>query len=106
MHTDGRSNAYCTRNEERLSLLEATKMASNRLGLCFATGPSSTVQLSVSPLSDVVTTSGAVDGGEIDKPAVLRVGQLPALAAVGRAMSGVVCAADIWEVGEIPEIRV
>ena len=92
MHADGTSNAYCARNEEPVYLLEPTKMARNRLRLCFqTTGPHrSTVQLSVSPLSDAVTTSVAVDGGEINPPARLRVGQLPALAAVGRAMLGIV----------------
>ncbi len=78
------------------------------MGLCIQrTGPNlSTVQVNESLLSDVETISGGVDGGEIDPPVRLLVGQLPALAAVGRAPFGVECAAEIWEVGEILEMRV
>jgi hypothetical protein len=99
---------YYTKDGERIYLLEATKMASNRLGLCIqcAAPHRSTVQRNESLLSDVITASGVVDGGEINPPARLLVGQLPALAAVGRAPCGVVCAAEIREVGEILEMRV
>ena len=57
-------------------------------------------------LSDVETNAGGVNGGDIHPPVRLRVGQLPALAAVGGAPFGVECAAEIWEVGEIMEFWV
>ena len=62
----------------------------------------STVQRNETLRSDV-ETSGGVDGSEINRPAYLVV-QLPALAAVFIAPFGVVCTAEIREVGEILEV--
>jgi hypothetical protein len=83
-------------------------MASNWYSLRFqcALPHRSTVQRNESLLSDIETISRGVDGGEINPPARLRVGQLPALAAVGGAPFDVECAAKIWEVGEVMELRV
>jgi len=83
-------------------------MARNCYGLRFqcAAPHRSTVQRNESMLSDVETTSGGVDGGDMNPSARLRVGQFPALAAVGGTPFGVECAAKIWEVGEIVELRV
>jgi len=83
-------------------------MARNCYGLRFQCAAShrSTVQRNESFLSDIESFSGGVDGGEIDPSARVLLGQLPALAAVGRAPFGVECASEIWEIGEILEIRV
>jgi len=107
IHASG-SNVYCTRNEERIYPSKATKMARSGYGLRFqcAIPQRSTVQRDESLLSDVEIASGRVDGGEINPPACVPVGQLPTFAAVGRAPFGVECATEIWEVGEIMEMRV
>ena len=78
------------------------------MGLCIQGIASrrSAVQRNEGLLSNVETISGAVDGGEINRPVCLLVGQLPALAAVGRTEFNVECGANVWEVGEILEMRV
>ena len=81
-------------------------MARNFYGLRIqcAAPQRSTVQRNESRLSDVETTSGGVDGNEINKPVRRPVRQLPAAAAVGGAKFGVESSAKIWEVGEVLEM--
>ena len=102
MHVDGRSNVYCTRNKERIHLLEATgtDLASASNVLAPAVPPFNAMK----NLLSAVETSGGVDGSEVNRPARLLVVQLPALAAVFRALFGVVCTAETWEVGEIFDV--
>lgn len=97
-----------TKSEELICLLEATVMARNLDGLRFQrTSPyRPTVQRDESLLSDVETISGGVDGSEENRPFRLLIGQLPALAALVGAPFDVECAAEVWEVGEVVEMRV
>ena len=90
------------------SLLEATNTRRNLFGLCFqrAAPHFSTIQRNKSMLSDIETWSSSIDGGKRDRFVGLLVVQLPALAAVGGTPCDVECAADIWELGEILEMRV
>jgi hypothetical protein len=92
-----------------MSLLEATNTTRNLFGHCFQLGPRfSIIQLFESLLRDDETfsVSGMVDGGKRNRFVGLLVVQLPALAAVGGTMFDVEYSADIWEIGEILEMRV
>jgi len=101
---------YATRMEQGTCSLkggDAAETARNWLGLHLSAAfLQRSTQVDESPLSDVETTSGSVDGHDSNPPARRRVGQPPAFAAVGGAPLDVECAADVWEAGEIPEVRV
>jgi hypothetical protein len=106
-HADGRSKmSEETRMYLRLDL-EATITRRNLFGFCLQPAPRlSTVQLIESLLRDVVTGFGAVDDGNRNRLVGLQVCQVPARAAVLVVRFDVPCGADIWEVGEILEMRV
>jgi hypothetical protein len=104
MHADGRTYA---RNGKLSSLLEATNTRRDRMGLCFQRAVLHvSTQLYESLLCDVETCSGSVDGGKRNRFVGLLVVQPPALAAIGGTPLDVECATDIWEHGEILEMRV
>lgn len=89
------------------SLLEATNTRRNLFGFCFQrTAPHVSAQLYESLLCDVETSSVSVDGDKRNRFVGLLVVQPPALAAVRGTPLDVECATDIWEVGEILEMRV
>ena len=89
------------------SSLEATNTRRNRSGLYFQRAAIHvSTQLYESLLCDVETCSGSVDGDKRNRFVDLLIVQLPALAAVGGTPCDVECATDIWEYGEILEMRV
>jgi hypothetical protein len=83
-------------------------MSVNLHRFCLQRGArSSTIQLGESLLRDVVVTGfGTVDNGNRNCLVSLQVCQVPARAAGLGARFDVVSAADIWEVGEILEMRI
>ena len=90
-------------------LLEATIMTIDFFGCCLQPGAPqlSTVQYIESLLRDVVVIGwGTIDRSNGNRLVSLQVCQVPARAAELRALFDVPCAADIWEAGEISEMRV
>ena len=104
MHTAGRTSA---RNGKMSSLMEATNTRRNRMGLCFQRAALHiSTQLYESLLCDVETWCSRVNGGKRNRFVGLLIVQPPALATIGGTPIDVECATDIWEHGEIFEMRV